>query len=71
MWPKLFVGAGVVRGYDSVQFVTQNADLQFPERIRGTNMRRLMATLCQVNLVFILFNMQLNETPYLNQVLCK
>ncbi|XP_062575025.1 uncharacterized protein LOC134236887 [Saccostrea cucullata] len=39
--------AGVVRGYDSVQFVTQNADLQFPERIRGTNMRRLMATLCQ------------------------
>eukprot|EP00105_Crassostrea_gigas_P012672 XP_011428735.1 PREDICTED: uncharacterized protein LOC105329239 [Crassostrea gigas] len=39
--------AGVFRGYDSVQFVTQNADLQFPERIRGTNMRRLMATLCQ------------------------
>lgn len=46
-----FVGAGVLRGYDAIKFVTESADLQFPERIRGTNMRRLMATLCQVRLV--------------------
>ncbi|XP_021345084.1 uncharacterized protein LOC110445054, partial [Mizuhopecten yessoensis] len=38
---------GIIRGYDAVRSVTGAAGLEHPERIRGTNMRRLMATLCQ------------------------
>ena len=38
----------VVRGYDAVKMVAMKADLQYPERMRPTRMRKLVATKAQV-----------------------
>ncbi|XP_033725163.1 uncharacterized protein LOC117315128 [Pecten maximus] len=53
---------GIIRGYDAVRSVTEAAGLEHPERIRGTNMRRLMATLSQ-----ILFFHAIDVTPQQQQ----
>ena len=44
----MFAGAGVIRGYDAIIYATQAADLEKPELIRLSNMRRYMATMSQV-----------------------
>ena len=44
----LKIGDGVVRGYDAVALVTSESDLEHPERMHSTNMRKYMATMTQV-----------------------
>ena len=41
-------GAGVVRGYDSVSSIVNQAGLSKPDFIRFSNMRKYMATMTQV-----------------------
>lgn len=49
---QCFVGAGVYRAYDAIKSVASAADLQYPNLIRTSNMRKYMATMLQVSLYF-------------------
>lgn len=41
-------GLGVVRAYDSLSTLASEADLQKPEKITSTNLRKYCATVTQV-----------------------
>ncbi len=42
------VEAGVIRGYDALRYMAWKADLEHPERIGSSNLRKFMATMTQV-----------------------